>query len=239
MIKRRSQSFSERRRSFSCFSSFTCFSSSRADISRAASRCFFLIRKRALAKVFRRRLSSSKASRFVSASVCELPVFASFTRSDACAVEAPALGIVTDTSGSCFSMGEGCCCDSADDGDSGFARLDSADVGSNGCIGGSGCSLAEDDELGSFEDNSGGRLGVEDALPICCKRWDCHRVDSASGLLLIRCCSANVDVRSQSDWAAPGARCCCGCENNVDAEEDGHGVSPDIFWFAHGATGGR
>ena len=139
MIKRRSQSFSERRRSFSCFSSFTCFSSSRADISRAASRCFFLIRKRALAKVFRRRLSSSKASRFVSASACELPVFASFTRSDACAVEALAFGPVTDTSVSCFNMGEDCCCDSAVDGNSGFARLDSAEWGGSDRIGGSGC----------------------------------------------------------------------------------------------------
>lgn len=81
VIRRRSHSFSVRKRSFSCFSSPTWFSSSRAESSRAASRCFFLMRKRALAAVFLRRLSSSIARRLASASASGLPVSTSFTRS--------------------------------------------------------------------------------------------------------------------------------------------------------------
>ena len=81
IISRRSQSFSARRRSFSCFSSLTWDSNSLADSSSAASRCFFLMRKRALAAVFLLRLSSSIARRFVSASASGLPVSTSLTRS--------------------------------------------------------------------------------------------------------------------------------------------------------------
>lgn len=81
VISRRSQSFSVRKRSFSCLSSWTCASSSRADISNAASLCFFLMRNRALAAVLRRRLSSSIASRLASASASGLPVSTNLTRS--------------------------------------------------------------------------------------------------------------------------------------------------------------